>query len=289
MTRSVEATAPCALRLGPGLAVALDRRAWCRVEPLAAGIELESKDGPQRASAARLAGLTLDGNIGWVLPLLRAAAVETGLRISIHGRAPDGAGLGVRPALAVALAAALRESAPAPTGESVAQLVLSSVSSLAEVDVWTAVLGGVVNVPAAGVSGRRVHTDPGKLEERLLLLDVGLQTAGASCAQPACDRFGDELLQALAQGAFDEFGDLLGAASAQAPPPPESVAGQVAVQARVLGGRPWMCASGAAGLMGIWIAPDGRRALLDWLRSFAPGARPVACRLDLLGCDVEQV
>ena len=285
--RVVEATAPCALRLGPRLALALDRRAWCRVEPIAAGLELESKDDALRAVAVSLETLELGASLDWTRPLLRHANDGAGLRIAMHGRVPAATGLPVRAALAAALAAALRGSRGEPTSAEAVVELAGRAPGVDPVDLWTALLGGVVSIPAVG-RPLRVKTDPAKIEERLLLLDVGLPATVSGGPEPDAAQRGRDLLEALARAAFDELGSLLEVPLHETVPT-EAPARHVAEQVRARGGHSWLCAGGAAGLMAVWIAPDGRRALLDWVRSAALGVRPVACRLDLLGLDMEQV
>lgn len=291
--RAWEATAPCALLLGRRVAVALDRRAWCRIETRPEGLELEFKDVPQRIVATALADLAPGVGLDWILPLLRAAGVDAGLRIAIHGRVPAGTGLGVRSAQAVAVAAALDSSlGTRAQADGLARLILGSTAGVtscpgvSELAVWTALLGGGVSVPRAGGPARRIALDPGKLEERLLLVDVGLSATPAVSTERASAWADDGLVRALEMGAWDDVGPLLDVELAESLPR-ESVACQVAEHARSLGGRAWMCVAGSAGLLGVWISPDGRRALLDWMRTSAAGARPVASRLDLLGCEAE--
>ena len=59
--RAAEATAPCRVDLAggvpgvPTLTVAIDRRAWCRVETAGDGVVLESRDALRKASGRSVA------------------------------------------------------------------------------------------------------------------------------------------------------------------------------------------------------------------------------------------
>jgi hypothetical protein len=279
--RGFEASAPCALRLHARVAVALDRRATCRAEPGGEALEVESKEALLRLRVGSPEELRASAVLGWLAPLLAACEVGGGARLVLQARVPETTGLGVRASLAVAVAAAaltLRGKPPDPDG--LGGRVVAALPGLPAADVWAAVRGGIVSV-AEGKPGRRELLDPAPVEERLLLLDVGVAPAEPGDAEPGLQPYdAGALLKALREGTPRDVPRLL---RPQAPPAPESAAA-VAAKAEALGGQAWLLRA-TSGLLAVWIEPDRRAALLEHAR--AHGLRPVACRLDLLGCEVE--
>src|SRR5262245_40258241 len=86
--------------------VAIDRRAWCRVETGHAGVRIESKDTLAKAEGRDLAEVLAGGSLGLVAYILRALGIETGVKVVTQSRVPAGSGLGGSSALAVTIAAA---------------------------------------------------------------------------------------------------------------------------------------------------------------------------------------
>src|SRR5258706_7450162 len=87
--------------------VAVDRRAWCRVETGVSGVRIESKDTLQKTEGKDVSEILGGGTLSLVAQILRALGVETGLRVTTQSKVPAGSGLGGSSALAVAVAAAV--------------------------------------------------------------------------------------------------------------------------------------------------------------------------------------
>src|ERR1700674_3263632 len=116
----VEATAPCRVDLAGGdldvwplylfhpgavtVNVAIDRRAWCRVETGAPGVRLESKDTLQKAEGKDVSELLGHNGLSLVAHILRSLGIESGVNDPTQAKVPTGAGLGGTSALAVAVA-----------------------------------------------------------------------------------------------------------------------------------------------------------------------------------------
>src|SRR5436309_13147794 len=121
--RAVEATAPTRIDLAGGtldiwpiylfhpgavtVNVAIDRRAWCRVETGVTGVRIESKDTLQKAEGRDVSEVLGSGTLSLVAQILRALGVESGLRVVTQSRVPAGSGLGGSSAVAVGGAAAV--------------------------------------------------------------------------------------------------------------------------------------------------------------------------------------
>ena len=121
-SRVAEATAACRLDLAGGVlssfpaaalpagalsvAVAVDRRAFARVEAGTSGVEIESKDTLLKVAVPNVSSLSKDGVVGLVRRVLVGLDVETGLRVVTQARVPFEAGLASAGALAIAVAAA---------------------------------------------------------------------------------------------------------------------------------------------------------------------------------------
>src|SRR2546427_5493121 len=114
--RVVEATAPTRIDLAGGTLdiwplylfppgavagnVAIDRRAWCRVETEVDGSRLESKDTLAKAEGRTVSDVLGAGGLSLAAYILRALGIETGLKVVTHSRVPAGSGLGGSSALA---------------------------------------------------------------------------------------------------------------------------------------------------------------------------------------------
>ena len=194
----VEATAPCRVDLAGGglevwplylfhpgavtVEVAIDRRAWCRVETGAAGVRLESKDTLQKAEGKAVSDLLRHAGLSLVAHILRSLGIETGVRVTTQVRVPTGAGLGASSALAVAVAgAAARAMGRDQTPTDLWPIVRDAETQCLGVptgvqDYLTAIHGGVlaVHLDAGAVRVERLETDPGRVEESLILVDSGL-------------------------------------------------------------------------------------------------------------------
>ena len=122
--RVAEASAPCSVELAGGgldagateasgletttVRVAIDRRAWSQVEIGGERVQVESKDTLQKMSVGSVDEWIAGGRMLAVAHALRASGLETGVRVQLHSRVPEGSGLGEMWALAVATAGAAR-------------------------------------------------------------------------------------------------------------------------------------------------------------------------------------
>ena len=321
----MEATAPCVLDLGGGVlagfdpalwpadpvsvGVALDRRAYCRVETAPSGLRVESKDTLEKLEVDSIADLPIVGAGGVVRRALAAVGAESGLSVITQARVPTSAGLASDTALAIAVAAAAARA----RGRAVAPhewpglargpgRVESGAVFGAQVSVW----GGAVVVPLPAASPRvaeRLRVDPARIEECLLLVDPG-----ASPPPPPAMGEGDvrgvlgevaagalRVRDALREGAFSRVAGLL-AAEHQAWRRLGLVAGGGPVEAIVrvalaAGGAARPCGTSPRSLVLVWAVPGERRdgpreAVAAALK--AAGHRTFPCRLDLRGLEVEE-
>ena len=301
MISLVEATAPSRLELlggpaGPGasgplrLAIALDRRVWCRVERSLGGVEIHSKDTLQRVVAPDLAGIPeAPGPVGRAARVLAAARVLSGVRIVTQERVPGDAGLGTGAALSLALAAALE---PGLDGIEVIRRAAVVEADLggeaAESDLHAAAFGGAHVLLAAGdgaTSVARLRVDPARIEECLLLVDPGQVEflAPGLLGPPAAAA---DLVAALRAGHYAEVATFLAAVHRgrflSAPGPVREVVDAVARA----GGAAWPCGR----LLAAWAAPgarsDGPREVLLAALEKA-GVRSFPARIDVRGLEVE--
>ena len=183
MSATFEATAPCRVDLAAApeaVSVAIDRRAWCRVETGFDGVAVESKDTLQRIQAARLADLDANASVpvALVREALRAFGVDAGVRVVTQVKVPAASGLGGETALAVALVGALaqalgRDASKRDVEQVAAQVATSALGRAASVaDVAASVRGGCVACDA-GRGPAAVAVDPAAVEECLMLAEAG--------------------------------------------------------------------------------------------------------------------
>jgi hypothetical protein len=267
------------------LAVALDRRVSCRVEPRPEGLEIQSKDTGERVEA-RDAGDVVDGPAARIARMLRAEGVPSGIRVVTQVRVPEDAGLGTSGALQVALLAALGRSGaeilrrPAPASQ-------PGERETAESDRHAAVVGGAhaLRTQSGSRSVERVATDPARLEECLLLVDPGIQEAFVA-PSVACPGAAGRALEALAAGAYDEVAAILAEVHATrfdaAPPAVKALA--LAIERA--GGAAWP----SGRLVAVWAVPGARspgprEAVVSALK--AAGVRSFPARVDVRGLEVE--
>ncbi|MGE5127029.1 MAG: hypothetical protein ACM3PV_12115, partial [Betaproteobacteria bacterium] len=131
-SRVIEATAPTRVDLAGGtldiwpvylfhpgavtVNVAIDRRAWCRVEAGVEGVEIESKDTLQKAAGRSVAEVLAGGKLTLAAHILQALGIESGVRVVTQSRVPAGSGLGGSSALAVAITGAVTAAFDRPLG-----------------------------------------------------------------------------------------------------------------------------------------------------------------------------
>jgi galactokinase/mevalonate kinase-like predicted kinase len=283
--------------------VAIDRRAWCRVETGVSGLHVESKDTLQKASVTRLDELGGSGSLALVGAMLRAQGVESGVRVETRCRVPAGAGLGEDAALAVAVAAAVSAARGRDTSPHELLRLLGDASGLGErqtarrADYATALRGGVVGIQA-GADGLRVEplpVDPARVEESLLLLDVGEEEndgagdeeTGESGVSGRPGSAGQEVWDTLVAGRFEDVGEIWARDwEARRTPTPGTRIDRLVTIARAAGGAARVSAGGR--VVAIWAPPGdrgpGRReAVVAALE--AEDFKAFPARVDLRGLD----
>ena len=280
-----EATAPCQVELAGGaegatrVGVAIDRRAWCRVETGVEGLVVESKDTLRKAQARTASELGGAGPLGLVARVLQGLGVEAGVRVVTQSRVPEGAGLGEVAALGVAItgAAARALGLALGAGEIVRVARLASAPDAGECEV-------------AARGGGPLAVDPGRVEESLLLIQCEAAVPPVASAEaPVVASVAGRVREALAAGRLE---DLVGlwleeweARGAGAPEASRRIAGIV----RAAGGAVRSPGRGGS-VLGVWAPPGargpGRReAVLAAARE--AGLRLFPARVDLRGLDVE--
>lgn len=291
LTRVAEASAPLAALLADGLALAIDRRASCRVEP-AVGLMLEDKGALLRFTGAALDAAEVPPGLQALARVLHASGAPSALHAVAHGRVPTSTGLGVLAALGLSAASAISVACEQRRDdEAAARCVEGALGTSPALRLALAAsrLGQAV---AFGEDGgvRRVAADPAWLEQALMLVDTGvparLLPAGDD-ERPAPRA--SELVMALEQGADLDVPTLIAAAwaerVAQVPAVATPEVESVLALARRAGGAGRPCGPGGGGLVLLWL-PVGAHAALRVALTQA-GLRVFPCRLDLLGLDVE--
>jgi D-glycero-alpha-D-manno-heptose-7-phosphate kinase len=330
-----EATAPCRVDLAGGgldvwpvylfhpgavtVSVAIDRRAWCRVETGIEGVRLEAKDALAKREGATVAAVLGAGALSRTAHVLSALGVETGLSVVTQSRVPAGAGLGEAAALAVATAAGVcralgRATDPDVLAPLLRDVEVRSTGTLGGVqDYETAFRGGPValhlepGIPRA----EALPVDPARIEECLLLVDGGRPPrpprGGGDIVRGHVE--GDERVRAdvaaiaaaaratrdaLVDGRFQDVTGLISeeweARKRLAPDVTTPEIDRVVAAAREAGGAGKACGAGEGGVVAIW-APPGRRgpgAREAVERDLvASGFRVFPARVDLRGLEVD--
>jgi D-glycero-alpha-D-manno-heptose-7-phosphate kinase len=331
--RTAEATAPCRVDLAGGtldvwpvylfhpravaVSVAIDRRAWCRVETGGSGVRIESKDTLQKVEGRDVAEVLRGGVLPLVGHVLLALRIESEVAVTTQSRVPAGSGLGGRSALAVAVAAAAaRATGRELESGRLLRLVRDAEAACLGIPVGVqdhhaALQGGVLALHLEPGEARveRVQTDPGRVEESLLLVDAGAsrEAAGGSWdvlkAQIDGTIPGRDALAAIASAAgrvreallasrYDDVGPLLveewEARKRLFPGVTTPEIDRVVEVAREAGGAAKAC--GAGGVVAVWAPPGareaGRREKVQAAVT-AAGFRVFPVRVDLLGLEVE--
>jgi D-glycero-alpha-D-manno-heptose-7-phosphate kinase len=333
----VEATAPCRVDLAGGtldiwplylfhpgaitVNVAIDRRAFCRVETGGQGVRLESKDTLQKAEGRDVAEVLAKGSQPLVAEILRALGVETGIRVVTQSKVPAGSGLGGSSALAVAVAAAVARAVGRPLeAEELLPLVRDAECRCIGVpagvqDHFGAFYGGVLalHLAAGGVRLEKLATDPGRVEECLMLVDAGAtrfsginnwevfkgQIDGDARVREslaAIAAVSARVRAALLAARYGEVADLMAeewdARKRLAPGVTSREIDRVAEEARAGGGAAKVCGAGGGGVVAVWAAPGergpGRREEVT-KRLKEAGFRIFPARVDLRGLEVEEL
>jgi D-glycero-alpha-D-manno-heptose-7-phosphate kinase len=328
--RVVEATAPTRIDLAGGtldiwpvylfhpgsvtVNVAIDRRAWCRVETGFTGVRLESKDTLAKAEGRDLDEVLASGSLGLVAYILRALGIERGVRVVTQSRVPAGSGLGGSSALAVAVAAAASSALGRPLdADSLWPVVRDAEAQAIAVptgiqDYLAAIHGGVLNIDlmAGRIGVARSAADPARVEECLLLVDAGAtrfsginnwdvfkgQIDGDARVRGALAGIvaaASALRAALASHRYEDVPALLArewtARKRLAPGVTTPEVDRIVEAAASAGGAAKVCGAGGGGMVAVWAPPGKRDAATSAVQ--AAGFKPVPFRLDLRGLEVE--
>jgi D-glycero-alpha-D-manno-heptose-7-phosphate kinase len=331
---SAEATAPCRVDLAGGgldvwpvylfypgavtVNVAVDRRAWCRVELGGEGVQIESKDTLLKASAARVDELVADGALALVAHVLRSLEVESGVRVVTQSRVPEGSGLGGSSAVAVAVAAAVN----AVLGRAIDPDRLWPLLRDAQArclgrptgprDYQPALRGGTLalHLEPGQVRVEPLAVDPARVEESLLLVDseaegpsgpsdwefVKGQIDGDDRVRGALEALAAAargIRTALVEGRFEDVVDLFAeeweARKRLAPGVTTPEIDRVAEVARAAGGAAKPCGAGGGRVVAVWAPPGargpGRREAVQEALTTA-GFRIFPAGVDLRGLEV---
>jgi D-glycero-alpha-D-manno-heptose-7-phosphate kinase len=335
MTRKhAEATAPCRVDLAGGtldiwpvylfhpgavtVNVAIDRRAWCRVELGEDGVHLESKDTLQKASGSSVDELLGKGQLSLVAHVLRALEVETNVRVVTQSKVPAGSGLGGSSALAVAVAGATCSA----LGRSIDPDRLWPLLRDAEArsigvptgaqDYQPALHGGTLalHLEPGEIRIEPLAVDPARVEESLLLVDGGAtrfsglnnwdvfkgqidDDGGVREALGVIARVAWGVREALVEGRLGDVVDLFAeeweARKKLAPGVTTPEIDRIAAVAREAGGAAKVCGAGGGGVVAVWAPPGprgpGRREAVEAALTRA-GTRVFPARVDLRGLEV---
>jgi D-glycero-alpha-D-manno-heptose-7-phosphate kinase len=328
--RVVEATAPTRIDLAGGtldiwplylfhpgsvtVNVAIDRRAWCRVETGVAGVRIESKDTLAKAEGRDLDEVLASGSLALVAYILRALGLETGVKVVTQSRVPAGSGLGGSSALAVAVAAAASSALGRPLDADALWPVVRDAEAQAIAvptgiqDYLAAIHGGVlaIDLTPGRIGVKRSGADPARVEECLLLVDAGAtrfsginnwdvfkgqidgdatvrESLGAIVAAAAAVR------EALAAHRYDELPGLVqqewSARKRLAPGVTTPEVDRIVEAAVSAGGAAKVCGAGGGGMVAVWAPPGRRDAAAAAVQS--AGFKAVPFRVDLRGLEVE--
>jgi D-glycero-alpha-D-manno-heptose-7-phosphate kinase len=329
-TRAVEATAPTRIDLGGGtldiwplylfhpgsvtVNVAIDRRAWCRVETGVAGVRIESKDTLAKAEGRDLDEVLAGGSLALVAHILRALGIETGVKVVTQSRVPAGSGLGGSSALAVAVAAAASHAVGRPLdADGLWPIVPDAEAQAIAVptgiqDYLAAIHGGVlaIDLTPGRIGVKRSGADPARVEECLLLVDAGAtrfsginnwdvfkgQIDGDTAVRGALAEIvaaAAALKAALAGHRYHEVPALVmrewDARKRLAPGVTTPEVDRIVEAAVSAGGAAKVCGAGGGGMVAAWAPPGRRSAVTEAVQ--AAGFKVVPFRVDLRGLEVE--
>lgn len=329
-SKAAEATAPTRIDLAGGtldiwplylyhrgavtVNVAIDRRAWCRVETGHTGVRIESKDTLTRAEGATVGEVIGGGALALVAFILRALGIDTGVKVVTHSRVPAGSGLGGSSALAVTIAAAASAAMERPLpAEGLWPVVRDAEAQAIAVptgvqDYLAAIHGGVlgISLEPGTVRTGRLRTDPARVEECLLLVDAGAtrfsginnwevfkgQIEGDERVRSALARIvsaAARMRDALEASRYGDVPALMAeewdARKTLAPGVTTPEIDRIAAIATEGGGAAKVCGAGGGGMVAVWAEPDRRAAIAPRLKE--AGFKAVPFRVDLRGLEVE--
>jgi D-glycero-alpha-D-manno-heptose-7-phosphate kinase len=298
--------------------VAIDRRVWARVEPIADGVVIESKDTPSRSEASDVTTLIRSPGAPLAAYVLAALGIERGVKVATRLRLSADSGLGPSSALALAVAAAAGAAlSRTPAGEALVPLVRDAEVQASGVPTgleahMAALHGGplAVHFEPGSVRVERLAADPGRIEESLLLVDSGktrVPVPDTSDAAPgpiesragvreALETIGEgaaSVRKALTEARFADVGELFArewearkCLGAEVTTPEID---RIVSLARAEGGAAKACGAGGGGIVAVWASPGARgkgcRERVEGALKEA-GFRFLPFRLDLRGLEV---
>jgi D-glycero-alpha-D-manno-heptose-7-phosphate kinase len=300
--------------------VAIDRRAWCRVELGGDGVLIESRDTQQKARGRDVSDVIDQGTLTLAAHVLRALGVEKGARVVTQSRVPAGSGLGGSSALAVAIAGAVSRA----TGRDLPLDEIWPLTRDAEArtigvptgiqDYHPALRGGALalHLEPGTVRVERLRADPARIEEALLLVDAGAtrfsginnwdvfkgQVDGEARVRESLARIAAAargIHERLLEGRFEDVVDLVAeeweARKRLAPGVTTPEIDRIAEVVRGAGGAAKVCGAGGGGVVLVWAPPGargpGRREAVKAALA-AAGLRVFPARVDLRGLEVEE-
>jgi len=299
--------------------VAIDRRAWCRVETGVSGVRIHSRDTRQTVEAAQVPELLEQDSANLVAQILTALGVESGLSVTTHSTVPAGSGLGGSSALAIAVAAAVGRAFEREVGD-LWPLVRDAEARCIGVptgvqDYHPALLGGVLGLQLEPgvIRVDRLPVDPGRVEESLVLVDAGAtrfsglnnwqvfkgQIDGERAVKEALATIAGaaaRLRQALLEGRYEDVAALVTeeweARKRLAPGVTTPEIDTIVDLARSAGGAAKVCGAGGGGIVAIWATPGARGpGTRERVREALKGTgfTEQRFRVDLRGLEVERV
>jgi D-glycero-alpha-D-manno-heptose-7-phosphate kinase len=329
---AVEATAPTRVDLAGGtldiwplylfhpgavtVNVAIDRRAWCRVETGGVGVRIESRDTSKAVEGRDVEEVRRSGTLPLAAFILEALRIRTGVRVVLHSRVPAGSGLGGSSALAVAIAAAASRAAGRPLeGEALVALVRDAEAQTIGVptgvqDYWAAVHGGVVRLALEPGEPRaaRLAVEAEAVEASLLLVDAGATRfsginnwevfkkridgdAAVTRALGKIAALATRMGQALESRRYQDVAGLMAeeweARKGLAPGLTTPEIDRIVETALSVGGAARACGAGGGGVVAVWAPPGsaGRERAAEALR--AAGFALMPFRVDRRGLAVD--
>jgi D-glycero-alpha-D-manno-heptose-7-phosphate kinase len=327
--RTVEATAPTRIDLAGGtldiwplylfhpgavtVNVAIDRRAWCRVETGTKGVRIESKDTRRLAEGRDVSEVLGGGELSLVAHILDALGIETGVSVMTQSRVPSGSGLGGSSALSVAVAAAVstafdRRLDPDSLWPVVRDAEAQTIGVPTGVqDYLAAIHGGVlgIHLEPGALRVEKLATDPARVEESLMLVDSGVshfsglnnwevfkgQIDGKENVRACLAEIvaaAKAVREALVARRYEDAGGFMSAEMQArvrlAPGVSSPEIDRIARAAASEGGAAKVCGAGGGGMVSVWATPDRRPKVEEALRK--EGFKPVPFRVDLRGLEI---
>jgi len=294
--------------------IAIDRRAYCRVEPCSDGVRIESVDTRMVHEAQSISVLTAAAGAPLAAYVLEALGIETGASVVTRSCVPPGSGLGGSSALAVAVAGAIARA----VGKRLAEDELWPVVRDAEArcigvptgiqDYLAALHGGLlaIHLDAGRIRVERLAADLEKLEQCLALVDAGAtRFSGINNWEVFKGRIdGDSRIReslatiagvasrvraALVEQRFEALVPLLAeewdARQILAPAVTTPEIDRIVSAARRAGGAAKVCGAGGGGMVAVWAEPGGLDAVRGAVAS--AGFECVSFRIAREGLQVE--